>query len=91
MKLRIGNQTAFVARSPFEPFEFALEHGFGAFEFFPDHGPSGNAGWHEDQIGAAERGYIRRAAEACDVRLPRMDWCERCLAAAALIDLGWSE
>lgn len=69
MKLRIGNQTAFVARSPLEPFEFALEHDFRAFEFFPDRGPSGTGGWDEAQINAAERSYIQGAAEACDLRL----------------------
>jgi len=69
MNLRIGNQTAFTARSVLEPFELALEHGFQAFEFFPDRGPLGDGGWDEQQINTAERGYIQRAAQACDVRL----------------------
>lgn len=69
MKLKIGNQTAFAALSLVEPFEFALANGFEAFEFFPDRGPSGHAGWDERGVSFEERDYIRRAAEACDVTL----------------------
>lgn len=69
MNLKIGNQTAYIAKSAFEPFEFALEHGFQAFEFFPDRGPAGNAGWDERGMSVDECEYIRRAAEACNVTL----------------------
>ena len=69
MKLRIGNQTAFTAGSALEPFEFALEQGFKAFEFFPDRGPAGTAGWDERGMSLDEREYIRRAAEACGLAL----------------------
>jgi len=31
-RLRIGNQTAIACAERMEPFEFALRHGFGAFE-----------------------------------------------------------
>jgi len=69
MNFRIGNQTAYIARSPFEPFEFALENGFRSFEFFPDRGPEGRGGWDERGMSLDEREYIRRAAESCDVKL----------------------
>jgi len=69
MHLKIGNQTAFAARSALEPFEFALENGFQAFEFFPDRGPTANGGWDERGMSLDEREYIRRAAEACGVIL----------------------
>lgn len=69
MKLRIGNQTAFAARSALEPFEFALQNAFEAFEFFPDRGPAGDGGWDERGMSLDEREYIRRAAESCDVTL----------------------
>ncbi len=69
MILRVGNQTAFAARSALEPFEFALENGFNAFEFFPDRGPAGDGGWDERGMSLDERHYIQRAATACDVAL----------------------
>jgi sugar phosphate isomerase/epimerase len=69
MNLKIGNQTAFAAGSPLEPFEFAMRHGFSAFEFFPDRGPAGNGGWDERGMSLAEREYIRRAAETCGITL----------------------
>lgn len=69
MNLRLGNQTAFAARSFLDPFDFALEHRFAAFEFFPDRGPAGHAGWDERGVSADERDYIRRAAGACGTRL----------------------
>jgi sugar phosphate isomerase/epimerase len=69
MKLLVGNQTSYAAKSMLQPFEFALEHGFEAFEFFPDRGPSGDDGWDERGIGINEREYIRHAAEACDLVL----------------------
>ena len=69
MKLRIGNQTAFSAGSILEPFEFALAHGFTAFEFFPDRGPSGAGGWTETDLDAGARQKIRRLAAENDVAL----------------------
>ena len=62
MRLRIGNQSAFSASSLLAPFEFALEHGFDAFEFFPD-------GWSEKDLDASMRARIRRLARERDVRL----------------------
>jgi phosphoglucan,water dikinase len=35
-RIRIGNQTAFSASNPLDPFEFALSSGFDAFEWFAD-------------------------------------------------------
>ena len=69
MNVRIGNQTAFAAKSSLEPFEFALEQGFEVFEFFPDRGPAGTAGWDERGMSLDEREYIRRAAELCGLAL----------------------
>jgi sugar phosphate isomerase/epimerase len=63
----IGNQTAFSA--PVEdPFAFAVEHHFDAFEFFPDGGPSGR-GWSASDISAGARGRFRSTAAARNIRL----------------------
>ena len=40
--VRIGNQTAHSAPL-FTPFDFAVQHGFDAFEWFPDQLPDGAA------------------------------------------------
>jgi sugar phosphate isomerase/epimerase len=63
--VRIGNQTSFGAEIT-EPFEFAVEHGFDAFEWFPDRRDDGS-GWDESQIGGELRSEIRRLARRCDV------------------------
>ncbi|MGD0838558.1 MAG: TIM barrel protein [Polyangia bacterium] len=65
--LKIGNQTAFFA-APTEPFAYAVEHGFAAFEFFPDGGPTGR-GWSADDVSAEQRCQLRRAAEAARMRI----------------------
>ena len=67
--IRIGNQTAFSARSVLEPFEFAIAQGFTAFEFFPDRGYLGVGGWAENDLAASERLNIRRLAEENDIEL----------------------
>jgi sugar phosphate isomerase/epimerase len=56
--IRIGNQTNchIPARVPFE---FALRHGFDAFEWFSD---KGRYGWCEDDTSPAERAELRRVA-----------------------------
>ena len=64
----IGNQTAFCATTATEPFAYALENGFDAFEWFPDKKPSG-VGWEEDDLGREQRRAIRETAEAQGVRL----------------------
>jgi sugar phosphate isomerase/epimerase len=63
----IGNQTAFFA-PPEEPFDFAVEHGLDAFEFFPDGGPTGR-GWSADDVSGEQRSRIRRTAEQRNIRL----------------------
>jgi sugar phosphate isomerase/epimerase len=66
--IRIGNQTAFSAPRIELPFEFALEHGFDAFEWFPDKNASG-LGWTEDDLTKEQRAVIRNTALRCDITL----------------------
>jgi sugar phosphate isomerase/epimerase len=63
----IGNQTAFSAPVA-DPFAFALEHHFDAFEFFPDGGPAGR-GWSAEDITLDQRASFREAAAARTMRL----------------------
>ena len=56
--IRIGNQTAFMAATPIEPFVYAVENGFDAFEWFPDKKETG-AGWDVSDIDEEMRRYIR--------------------------------
>ncbi len=66
--LRVGNQSASSAE-PWElPFAFALQHGFDAFEWFPDPKASG-AGRSASEVTPGERRELREAARAHDVRL----------------------
>ena len=59
MSVRIGNQTN--CHTPARvPYEFALRHGFDAFEWFSDKGQSG---WCEADMGPAERAELRRASQ----------------------------
>src|SRR5208337_2731778 len=61
-RLRIGNQTAIACAERMEPFEFALRHGFGAFEWFADKKeyPGGSAaGWDESDMDQGLRAWIR--------------------------------
>ena len=67
--IRIGNQTAYAARSVMEPFDFALVNGFTAFEFFPDRGHSGVGGWEESDMDSNARSTIRHLARDHDVEL----------------------
>ena len=69
LRLRIGNQTSFAAVRILEPFEFALAHGFAAFEFFPDRGFSGQSGWDERELDGPARDDIKRVAAARDLTL----------------------
>ena len=69
LRLRIGNQTSFAAVRILEPFEFALAHGFTAFEFFPDRGFSGQSGWDERELDGPARDDIKRVAAARDLTL----------------------
>lgn len=67
--IRIGNQTAFSARSVMEPFDFALVQRFTAFEFFPDRGHLGVGGWDENDLDAGARSSIRHLARDHNVEL----------------------
>ena len=69
-RIRIGNQTAFSASRFMDPLEFAVEHGFGAFEWFADkkHEPDGStAGWEETDIEEKKRNKIRQIGESHDI------------------------
>ncbi len=65
---RIGNQTAFSASDVMQPFEFAVAHGFDAFEWFPDKKKSG-LGWTEDDISGDMRSLIRKTSLSHDISL----------------------
>ena len=67
--IRIGNQTAFSARTVLEPFEFAMVNGFRTFEFFPDRGHLSAGGWEENDLDAGARQSIRQLAAEHDVTL----------------------
>ncbi len=60
--ISIGNQTAFSAATPVEPFEYAVENGFKAFEWFPDKDSNSGAGWEEGDFNSETRRYIRDRA-----------------------------
>ncbi len=62
--IRIGNQTC--CRVPARlAFEFAVNNGFDAFEWFSDPGP---AGWHENDIDARLRQSIRQTGREQNIR-----------------------
>lgn len=62
--IRIGNQTTCHAPARL-PYEFALGHGFDAFEWFSD---KGRAGWCEADSSAADRAELRRESRAAGIR-----------------------
>lgn len=69
-RIRIGNQTAFSAAEPMAPFEFALDQGFDAFEWFSDKKKYDDgtwSGWGFDDMGQPERACIARTGEEQDV------------------------
>jgi sugar phosphate isomerase/epimerase len=57
-----------MAATPMEPFVYAVENGFDAFEWFPDKKETG-AGWDASDIDDAMRRYIRETARAHDIVL----------------------
>jgi len=70
-RIRIGNQTAFSARDPLDPFHFALAHGFDAFEWFADKKTKTDGsthGWDEPDIDPAQRDWLREQGRAHDIR-----------------------
>jgi sugar phosphate isomerase/epimerase len=69
--IRIGNQTAIACAERLAPFEFALSHGFDAFEWFADkkvHRDGTVSGWDESDMDPAMRAWIRETGEAAGVR-----------------------
>ncbi|QWR76011.1 sugar phosphate isomerase/epimerase family protein [Candidatus Magnetomonas plexicatena] len=66
--IRIGNQTAFSAESPELPFNYAIEHSFDSFEWFPDKKDYGQ-GWLEGDINNVKRCEIRAKALMYDISL----------------------
>ncbi len=66
--IRIGNQTASSAPALGMPFDFAVAHGFDAFEWFPDRKETGT-GWAEADLTGEQRTSIRNRALAHDIRL----------------------
>jgi sugar phosphate isomerase/epimerase len=61
--IRIGNQTNCHTQATL-PFEFALRHGFDAFEWFSD---KGRAGWREDDASPEERERLRQTSRERDM------------------------
>ena len=59
--IRIGNQTSFMASTPLDPFLYAIDSGFNAFEWFPDKKESG-AGWDMTDINKTRRNFIKKSA-----------------------------
>ena len=68
MRIRIGNQTSFSAVTILQPFEYAVFHGFDAFEWFPDKKISGE-GWSEEDMTKDDRALIKETAAANDIAL----------------------
>src|SRR5947209_3327264 len=67
-RICIGNQTACSAAWLMQPFDYAIENGFDAFEWFPDKKSSG-AGWDENDLDQSARAQIRQRAALHNVRL----------------------
>ena len=70
LRIRIGNQTSYGALNAMEPFEFALENGFDAFEWFADKKISSDGsacGWAESDMTEERRIEIRRLGAERDV------------------------
>ncbi len=68
--IRIGNQTAISCGERMRPFEFALGHGFAAFEWFADKRWNADGsidGWDEGDMDASARAWIRDIGKAHDV------------------------
>lgn len=68
-RIRIGNQTACSASNALEPFHFALENNFDAFEWFSDKkfDAHGTRGWEESDFDAQTRADIQRTGRERDM------------------------
>jgi len=64
--IRIGNQTSAAAADPFAPFNFALKHGFDAFEWFADR--KGDRGFDFSLLSQRRREKLARCAHERDIR-----------------------
>ena len=64
----IGNQTALSATELMLPFNYAVEHGFDAFEWFPDRNSSG-AGWDLMDLDEETRTHMRNISRSRQMRL----------------------
>ena len=67
-RIRIGNQTSFLVQPVLLLFEYAVAHGFDAFEWLPDKKGSGE-GWTVDDIPAEKRADIRKTAAEKNISL----------------------
>ncbi len=70
-RIRIGNQTSISCAETLEPFLFAVQNGFDAFEWFADkkeNADGTSAGWDEADVDAEARLWIRDHGAAHDVR-----------------------
>jgi sugar phosphate isomerase/epimerase len=67
-RLRIGNQSAFSANPLTLPFDFAVQHGFDAFEWFPDKRSDG-IGWCMADLTPAQRQNLRGRARDAGISL----------------------
>jgi phosphoglucan, water dikinase len=70
--IRIGNQSAASAYNQWAPFEFALQKGFDAFEWFSDkkfHPDGSSNGWDENDMDGGARESIKNRARQANMRL----------------------
>jgi len=94
-KIRIGNQTAFSASDMMAPFEYAVDNGFNAFEWFPDK-HNINEGWDVTDIDIKTRSYIRTTADKHDIALSvhaslQADMCDPDRIDIMLDNIGFAE
>lgn len=69
-RIRIGNQTAISCSDPLEPFLFAVQNGFDAFEWFADRKEQEDgsiAGWDESDMDADIRRWMKDTGAAHEV------------------------
>ena len=86
--ISIGNQTSFSAPSPTYPFDYAVGHGFDAFEFFPDRRDDGQ-GFCSEDFDAAERRDLANLALAHRIRVSvHAPWWANPLKPAGLEELS---
>lgn len=79
-RVRIGNQTARSAARFLDPFDYAVQEGFDAFEWFLDTFGNGE-GWAGADLDGKERRELRRRALEHDIRLSvhAPHWLDPCV------------